>query len=331
MTADNRAALAAHEALNRVADDVIAGRIDPHAQQQAAPQQPAQTYTAEQYAQEQYAQYAEPQAYEQQYQQGEYPADPAHPAAEQTYAEHYAAQQAQQPDLYAQHTYTPEQQAAAEAYAAQFAASIGETAVASVTQHYPPEPQAAPAVAAPPVAAVAAAVPVAAPVKEKRQGVGAFTLLTAAVALLSLCMSFYQGYLFHRSIDLMEKNVARGEFIRTCRDIIGTYFDVKQKIGVLMPAADRGNIAGAARVTEANRVEAQAAIARFGGLGTYLANFQDISTRERYTELTRTLNGIFDVARTTPLADIDKAFAPADKLFASMNDDCVKLSRQMRM
>jgi hypothetical protein len=323
MTADNRAALAAHEALNRVADDVIAGRIDPHAQQAAAPQ-PAQPYTAEQYAQEQYAQYAEPQAY----QQDEYPADPA---AQQTYAEHYAAQQAQQPDLYAQPVYTPEQQAAAEAYAAQFAASIGETAVASVTQHYPPEPEAAPAVAVSPVAALAAAAPVATVVKEKRQGIGAFTLLTAAVALLSLCMSFYQGYLFHRSIDLMEKNVARGEFIRTCRDIIGTYFDVKQRVGTLMPAADRGNVAGAARVTEANRVEAQAAIARFGGLGTYLANFQNIETRERYTELTRTLNGILDVARTTPLTDIDRLFAPADKLFAGMNQDCVNLSRTMRM
>ena len=340
MATDNRAALAAHEALNRVADDVIAGRIDGNAQHDATQhdpaqhhpvqqpvQQPVQPYTAEQYAQEQYAQYAEPQAYEQ-YQPGEYPADPA---AQQTYAEHYAAQQAQQPDLYAQPTYTPEQQAAAEAYAAQFAASIGETAVASVTQHYPPEPQAAPAVAVPPVAALAVAAPATAVVKEKSQGIGAFTYLTAAVALISLGMSFYQGYLFHRSIDLMEKNVARGEFIRTCRDIIGTYFDVKQKVGMLMPAADRGNIAGAARVTEGNRVEAQAAIARFGGLGTYLANFQDISTRERYTELTRTLNGIFDVARTTPLADIDKAFAPADKLFAGMNDDCLRLSRQMRM
>jgi hypothetical protein len=144
-------------------------------------------------------------------------------------------------------------------------------------------------------------------------------------------MSLYQGYLFHRSIDLMEKNVARGEFIRTCRDIIGTYFDVKQKVGAMMPAADRGNVAGASRITENTRLDAQSAIARFGGLGTYLANFQDVSTRVRYTELTKTLNGIMDVARTTPLTDIDRLFTPADRLFADMNNDCVKLSQTMRM
>ncbi len=152
-----------------------------------------------------------------------------------------------------------------------------------------------------------------------------------AVAIMSLGMSIYQGYLFHRSIDLMERNVARGEYARACRDIIETYFLVKQKVGVLMPAADRGNIVGASRVTENNRLEAQAAIAKFGGLGTYLANFQDAGTRARYTELTRTLTSIMEAARDRPLPEIDKLFEPADKLFTSMNDDCVRLAREMRM
>ncbi len=164
------------------------------------------------------------------------------------------------------------------------------------------------------------------------------TYFPMLIAIISLGLSIFQGYLFHRSIDLsqrsidlLERNVARGEYIRTCREVIETYFQVKQKVSVLMPAADRGNVAGASRVTEASRLDAQAAIAKFGGLGTYLANFQDPGTRARYTELTRTLTAIFESARATPLAEIDKAFEPADKLFTSMNDDCVRLARTMRL
>ncbi len=151
------------------------------------------------------------------------------------------------------------------------------------------------------------------------------------IATLSLVLSIYQGYLFHASIEIMQKNVARGEYIRTCREIIETYFLVKQKIGVLMPAADRGNVAGASRLSENNRLEAQVAVAKFGGLGTYLANFQDAGTRARYTDLTRTLTAIIEQSRTTPLPEIDKLFEPADKLFSAMNDDCVALARAMRM
>jgi len=157
------------------------------------------------------------------------------------------------------------------------------------------------------------------------------TYFPMLIAVLSIGMSVYQGYLFNQSIDVMQRNVARGEYIRTCREIIETYFQVKQKVGVLMPAADRGNIAGASRVTENNRLEAQAAIAKFGGLGTYLANFQDAGTRARYTDLTKTLTGVMENARNVQLADIDKLFAPAEKLFALMNEDCARLARAIRM
>jgi hypothetical protein len=308
---ERRAQAAAQEALNRIADDVIAGRIDGSAQREA----PAQPYPAEHYAADPYAapQYAEAHA--------EPHAAPAYAPVEHYPPEAYAQPQPANP--YAQ-PYTHEQ-AAADAYAAQFAAGIGQAAVASAAQpQYAPPPFVAPVQAAAPT-------PVEVVVKPEPARTGLLTYFTVAVALLSLAMSLYQGYLFHRSIDLMEKNVARGEFIRTCRDIIGTYFDVKQKVGAMMPAADRGNVAGASRITENTRLDAQSAIARFGGLGTYLANFQDVSTRVRYTELTKTLNGIMDVARTTPLTDIDRLFTPADRLFADMNNDCVKLSQTMRM
>jgi hypothetical protein len=159
------------------------------------------------------------------------------------------------------------------------------------------------------------------------------------IAIMSLGMSTYQGYLFQRSIelsqrslDLVERNVARGEFMRTCRELSETYFEIRPKIGVLMPTPDRGNVAGASRVSEHSRLEAQAVVARFGGLGTYLANFSpDPGTRARYTQLTRTLTGILDSARTTPLTELEKLFEPADKLFTTMNDDCVRLARTTRL
>jgi hypothetical protein len=355
MAVDNRAALAAHEALNRMADDVIAGRIDGNAQQPAVEQQPAQPYSAEQYAQEQYAQYSEPQAY-QEYQPGEYLPDAA---GAQTFSVHYEPEQPQaEQDQYAQHAYTPEQQAAAEAYAAQFAESIGQTAVEAATQHQAshqpqyatqepatsepappeaavgapvdpaPEPFVVPVVpVTPPMAAVAA--PVVTVVKEQPAS-GLLTYFAVILSVFALALSAYQGYVFNRSIDMMERNVSRGEFVRACRDMAGAYYEVKQKASVLMPAADRGNIAGASRVTEANRLEAQAAITKFGNLSNYLASFQDISARVQYNELTKTLNGILDVARTTPLTDLDRVFAPADKLFTAMSDDCGNPSRVLK-
>ena len=116
---------------------------------------------------------------------------------------------------------------------------------------------------------------------------------------------------------------------RTCREIIETYFQIKPRIGALMPAADRGNVAGASRVSEASRLEAQAAIAKFGGLGTYLANFQDAGTRARYTELTKTAVGNLRQRAQHAGYGHRQVFAPADRLFSQMNDDCARLSRAM--
>lgn len=342
MTADEqRAALAAQEALNRGADEVIAGLAGdgqnhpPHDSDTAT--EPQQAVDLDALAQQD----VEPQPY-QQYAPEAYAADSAE----------YGPDADAQPDPYAA-AYTPEQQAAeqqaAEAYAAQFAASIAETAVASATQH---ANQAAPEGNAPPedfapeiavAAALTAALPPAAAqspaaqppeaVTQSRERATPTSMLTwffALVAALAVGASLYQGYLFHRSTEAIEKNAMRGELARTCRDIVGSYFDVKQKVSVLMPAADRGNIAGASRVTEANRLEAQASITKFSGLSAYLASFQDAGARVRYGELTRALNGIMDVARTTPLTDLDRVFAPADKIFSGLNDDCVKTSGALR-
>ena len=142
------------------------------------------------------------------------------------------------------------------------------------------------------------------------------TYFPMLIAVLALAAAIYQGYLFHAGLDVLQRNVQRGDYLRACRDLIESYYAVKQKVSVLMPAVDRSNVAGASRVTENNRIEAQAAVARFGALSNYLAAVQDPGTRARYAELMRTLSGTIDTARMTQLAEIDKMFEPADKLFA---------------
>lgn len=164
-----------------------------------------------------------------------------------------------------------------------------------------------------------------------RTGAGAFSWIVAAIALAALAVALWQTFVFQRGIAAMESNIARGQFVLACRDSIGSYYDARQKLSVLMPAADRSNIVGASRVTEYNRIEAKTAIAKVSALAGYLATFQDAGARVRYSELTRALNGIMDVARTTPLSDIDRVFAPADKLFSEINDDCVRLSQNARL
>ena len=353
---EQRAALAAHEALNRVADDVIVGRIGgasrhtnapPVAPPQVVPApepEPAPQPAAEPYAPP-VQHYVEPQSYQPYAPVAHAPELAAQPEpAPQQYAhEPYLAEQpaqdhqdqyahpeqpAEQADPYGA-AYTPEQQAAeqraAEAYAAEFAASIAQTGVASAAEHAQQNAPQESSHAFMPEVAVAAA-----PVVAKRDRSGFLTWFFALIATIAIGVSLYQGYLFHRTTDTIEKNVTRTEITRTCRDIVGAYFEVKQKMSVLMPAADRGNIAGASRVTEANRLEAQAAITKFSGLSAYLANYQDVSAQVRYAELTRALNGIMDVARTTPLTDLDRVFGPADKIFSSLNDDCVKTSSALR-
>jgi hypothetical protein len=151
------------------------------------------------------------------------------------------------------------------------------------------------------------------------------------IALAAAGAAGYQTYLFHQTTEVAQRNYARSEFVRACRDLVGRYFQVKSKVSTLMPAADRGNIAGASRVTEMNRQDAQAAVAQFGEASTYVANFQNDVARARDSELARALKSILDNARNTQLSDVDKTFEPADRLFSQMTDECAKASRTMRM
>jgi hypothetical protein len=109
--------------------------------------------------------------------------------------------------------------------------------------------------------------------------------------------------------------------MRTCKDVIDAYFQVKMRASVI--SSNRGN-ATATPAMSAEQIEGANAVARLGALGTYLANLRDDAVRARYTELSRAVQAAMSTARTTSPTEVDKLFEPADRIFADLNSDCVK-------
>jgi hypothetical protein len=158
--------------------------------------------------------------------------------------------------------------------------------------------------------------------------------LLALTTVLALGAVAYQTYLLRQSMNIIDRVSQRmdrvqqqNEYARACRDLSDAYFLVKQRVAPLMAVPDRSNIAGAARISEINRLEAQDAVARFTALGAFLGNAQEPSARERYGELSRVLTRLAEDAKGMPLTEFDKAFEPADKLFAQVNSDCARVSQ----
>jgi hypothetical protein len=143
------------------------------------------------------------------------------------------------------------------------------------------------------------------------------------IATLSLLTSIYNGYLNSRFVDLIQRNVGRVEYMKTCKEIIDAYFQVKLRVGMLNGAGQRAG--------GAEQAEAANAIAKFGALGTYLANLRDESIRVRYTELSGQLEKIAADARGLSPADLERRYAGPDRLFAEMNDDCIKAAKELPM
>jgi hypothetical protein len=151
-----------------------------------------------------------------------------------------------------------------------------------------------------------------------------FSLL---LATMSLAAAFYQNYIYTQLINITQRNVTRAEYIRTCKEVIDAYFQVKLKSGLIARAAERErapNANGSAGMLE---LDAANAVSRFAALGTYLANFQNEDKRVEYTQLSWTLEKILMAAPNTPPGEVSKLFEPADKLFATMNDDCVRTAK----
>jgi hypothetical protein len=148
------------------------------------------------------------------------------------------------------------------------------------------------------------------------------------IATLSLVTSIFNGYLNSKFIDIIQRNVGRGEYMRTCKEVIEAYFQVKARVSLIR--TDRDRAGGAMTGPSPAYAEAVSAVSHFGALGTYLANLRDDNVRGRYSELTSRLEGVVREAGTTS-NDLDKLFAPADVIFTEMNDDCVKTAKAAPM
>ena len=139
------------------------------------------------------------------------------------------------------------------------------------------------------------------------------------IATLSLVTSIYNGYLNSRFVDFIQRNAGRTEYLRTCKEIIDAYFQIKVRIGAV-------NGAG---TSVAAQTEAANAVAKFGALGTYLANLRDETTRQRYTQLTVDLEKLAsDATRLSP-AELGQRYDVPDREFDRMNSDCIKSAKEL--
>ncbi len=139
------------------------------------------------------------------------------------------------------------------------------------------------------------------------------------IATLSLVTSIYNGYLNSKFVDLVQNNVGRVEYMKSCREIIEAYFQVKVRLRVLNAASDR--------TPGGEQTEAATAVAKFAALGTYLANLRDEAIRARYTKLSQELEKILAEARRISPDELTKRLNAIEPLFAEMNDDCVKSAK----
>jgi hypothetical protein len=136
------------------------------------------------------------------------------------------------------------------------------------------------------------------------------------IAVLSLVTSIYNGYLNNKFVTLIQGNVGRVEYMKTCRDIIDAYFQVKFHVDQIK-----------AQPGIASETQARSAVNRFAALGTYLANLRDENVRREYTALTRQLEGAVAKAGS---ADA-KLFDEADAMFGKLNDDCIRAAQSAPM
>jgi hypothetical protein len=147
------------------------------------------------------------------------------------------------------------------------------------------------------------------------------------IAVLSLLASIYNGYLNNRFVTLIQGNVGRVEYLKTCRDIIDSYFQVKFRADLIRARVERDG--AAAFAASAERVEAMNAVSKFGALGTYLANLRDDKIRWEYTKLSQELEKAIDRAGNGE--NVAGLFSGADAMFGKLNDDCIKSAHNAPM
>ena len=153
------------------------------------------------------------------------------------------------------------------------------------------------------------------------------TFFPMLIATLSLVTSIFNGYLNNKFVDLIQHNFGRAEYMRTCKETIDAYFQVKFKAGLISAKGEQAR-SGAEPISAAERIDAEAAVNKFAALGTYLANLRDETIRARYTELVRGLEKAVVDAGSTPPAELARLFEGPDRIFAELNNDCVKAAKE---
>ena len=148
------------------------------------------------------------------------------------------------------------------------------------------------------------------------------------IATLSLITSIYNGYLNNKFVDIIQRNITRTEYLKTCKEIIDAYFQVKFHAALVSENAARDRASGARQPASVALIDAENAVNKFAALGTYLANLRDDTSREQYTHLSRELDKIVRQAVNTPSDDLDKRFEAANQMFTDMNNDCVKTAKR---
>jgi hypothetical protein len=141
------------------------------------------------------------------------------------------------------------------------------------------------------------------------------------IATLSLVTSIYNGYLNNNFVSFIQRNAGRTEYLRTCKEIIDAYFQVKMRVVAISGAGDKAD--------RAMQLDAANAVAKFGALGTYLANLRDETTREHYTQLTEDLDALAHDAGRLAAADLNRRYEKPDQEFSQMNADCIKSAKEL--
>ena len=145
------------------------------------------------------------------------------------------------------------------------------------------------------------------------------------IATLSLVTSIYNGYLNNKFVDLIQRNLSRAEYLRTCKEILEAHAQVQFRAKLVSQIGERGTAASPAELVAAQN-EATNALIRFTSLATYLANLLT-DARERYTRLALAMEKIVNEASRLSPSEVEKRFAEIDPMFVSMNEDCVKSAR----
>ena len=162
--------------------------------------------------------------------------------------------------------------------------------------------------------------------REVRVRTAAMTYFPMFIAALSLVTSIYNGYLNNKFVDFIQRNLGRGEYLRTCKEILEAHAQVGFRAKILSQTGERARTGNPVDLTAA-RNEADSALIKYVSLATYLANLQP-EARERYTHLSVELEKILNDAPQLALGDLNKRLERTDQMFTGMNDDCVKMANQ---